>query len=146
LPPGIDTTYGFSNSGGAAVPPGVLSSWTAWSPQAMLLPYIEQTPLYNAANFNWNCCYDSPLADRINRTVYNVRIASFLCPSDGIAGQQNINNYLGSIGASTIKYPGDGNTTGIFRVANSVNSTGSVTIASITDGTSNTIAFGEGIV
>src|SRR5262249_4023542 len=123
-----------------------LATWTAWSAQSLLLPYVEQAPLYNAANFNWGCCYVSDQADATNLTIYNTRIASFLCPSDGIAGQQNINNYLGSIGASTVKYPSDGNPTGIFRVANNVNATNSVTIAAVTDGTSNTIAFGEGIV
>ena len=142
FPPGIDNTTAYLGQ----APPGSLATWTAWSAQALLLPYVEQTPLYNAANFNWSCCYVSGQADRTNRTIYNTRIAGFLCPSDGIAGQQNINNYFGSIGTSTIQYPGDGNTTGIFRVYNSVNSCASVTIASVTDGTSNTIAFGEGIV
>ena len=27
--------------------------WTGWSAQALLLGYLDQTPLYNAANFNW---------------------------------------------------------------------------------------------
>src|SRR5271168_1097847 len=43
-PPGIVNTY--------YVYPGVgvqLSTWTAWSAQALLLPYVEQGPLYNAA-------------------------------------------------------------------------------------------------
>ena len=52
----------------------------------MLLPYVEQAPLYNAANFNWNCCFSSTQGDRINTTVRNTRIASFLCPSDGMRG------------------------------------------------------------
>jgi prepilin-type N-terminal cleavage/methylation domain-containing protein/prepilin-type processing-associated H-X9-DG protein len=142
LPPGIDNTT--TNLG--VGPPASLATWTAWSAQALLLPYVEQGPLYNAANFNWNCCYVSAQGNATNSTIYNTRIAGFLCPSDGIAGQQNINNYLGSIGTSTVQYPADGNTTGVFRVYNSVTSCSSVTLASITDGTSNTIAFGEGLV
>ena len=51
----------------------------------MLLPYMEQTPLYNAANFNWACCWDG-LYDAINSTTYSTKIKSFLCPSDGLAG------------------------------------------------------------
>jgi len=142
FPPGIDNT----TADPTQPPPASLATWTAWSAQALLLPYVEQAPLYNAANFNWSCCYVNTQADRTNSTIYNTRIASFLCPSDGIAGQQNINNYLGSIGTSTIQYPADGNTTGVFRVYNSSNACNSVTISAITDGTSNTIAFGEGLV
>jgi prepilin-type N-terminal cleavage/methylation domain-containing protein/prepilin-type processing-associated H-X9-DG protein len=133
FPPGIDTT---------SFAQGSLSNWTSWSAHAMLLPYVEQTPLYNAANFSW-AIYTTP---DFNSTVYNTRIGGFLCPSDAIAGQFNTNSYYGSIGTSTIQYPANGNTTGIFQVFNSSGNTSSVTIAAITDGTSNTIAFGEGLV
>ena len=139
-PPGIVNTRYLYFDGTSKV-----STWTAWSAPALLLPYVEQLPLYNAANFNFNCCVVG-MGDMMNRTVYNTRIASFLCPSDGLAGQQNINSYQGSIGTSTIQYPTDGNTTGIFNVYNSKQSCSSVSLAAITDGTSNTIAFGEGLV
>ncbi len=142
VPPGIDNTVTYIGN----TPPSQLATWTAWSAQSLLLPYVEQGPLYNAANFNWNCCYVSSQGNATNFTIYNTRIASFLCPSDALAGQQNINSYHGSIGTSTIQYPADGNTTGVFRVYNNVNSCASVTLAAITDGTSNTIAFGEGLV
>ena len=144
-PPGVVNTTTYVGQ----APPGSLATWTAWSAQAMLLPYVEQSPLYNAANFNWNCCY-TPLSgnNQTNTTIYNTRIASFLCPSDGLAGQQNINSYAGSIGTSTIQYPTPGGTTtGIFQVYDpATNHCNSVSLASITDGTSNTIAFGEGLV
>ncbi len=143
FPPGIDNTTGYQGY----TPPTNLSTWTSWSAQALLLPYVEQGPLYNAANFAWACCAEGVgPSDRINSTVSRTRINSFLCPSDGLSGQVNINNYYGSVGASPLSYPGDGNTTGVFRVYNSVNQCSSVTLASITDGTSNTIAFGEGLV
>jgi prepilin-type N-terminal cleavage/methylation domain-containing protein/prepilin-type processing-associated H-X9-DG protein len=142
LPPGIDTTVTYPGS----APPYDLAQWTAWSAQALLLPYVEQGPLYNAANFSWNCCFASTQGDATNSTVYNTRIANFLCPSDGLAGQQNINSYLGSVGASTVSYPTDGNTTGVFNVYNSNWLTSSVNLSAITDGTSNTIAFSEALV
>ena len=135
FPPGIDNT---------GAPYGT-STWLSWSAQALLLPYVEQGPLYNAANFSWACCYVAP-ADGINSTVYNTRIAAFLCPSDAVAGQRNINSYYGSLGASTVQYPSDGMTTGIFQVYNSSTRTASVNLAAVIDGTSNTIAFGEGLV
>jgi prepilin-type N-terminal cleavage/methylation domain-containing protein/prepilin-type processing-associated H-X9-DG protein len=143
VPPGVVNTTAY----GGQSPPKSLSTWTAWSAQALLLPYVEQGPLYNAANFSWTCCYVGTQADRTNRTVYNTRIASFLCPSDGLAGQRNINSYHGSIGTSTIQYPTGGTTTGIFQVYDPTTvSCQSVNLSAITDGTSNTIAFGEGLV
>jgi prepilin-type processing-associated H-X9-DG protein len=119
----------------------------------MLLPYIEQNALYNAANFNWACCWDGQY-DAINSTAYSTKINSFLCPSDGLAGIgnvvayiANINSYAGSIGTTTIQYPSDGNTTGVFKLYNpSTNAGASVNLGEIIDGTSNTIAFGEGLV
>ena len=83
FPPGCDSTNGYP---GTAFPNN-LSSWTSWSAQAMLLPYIEQAPLYNAANFNWACCWDG-MYDAINSTVYSTKINSFVCPSDGLAGER----------------------------------------------------------
>ena len=119
----------------------------------MLLPYLDQNPLYNAANFNWACCWDG-MYDAINSTVYSTKINSFLCPSDGLSGFgdvvayiANINNYAGSIGTTTIQYPNDGNSSGIFKLYNPNTNAGlSVTLAEVTDGSSNTIAFGEGLV
>ncbi len=74
--------------------------WTNWSCHALLLSYLEQTPLYNAANFQQTCCFFGDRADAMNSTVYLTRINGFLCPSDGQAGIQNINNYFGSIGTT----------------------------------------------
>src|SRR5262249_8683235 len=53
--PGIDTTVTYPLGYGGYTQPGGLATWTAWSAQALLLPYVEQGPLFNAANFNWNC-------------------------------------------------------------------------------------------
>jgi prepilin-type N-terminal cleavage/methylation domain-containing protein/prepilin-type processing-associated H-X9-DG protein len=149
FPPGCVSTTGYPGS----APPDNLSSWTSWSPQAMLLPYLEQTPLYNSANFSWACCWDGAY-DAINITAYTTKINSFLCPSDGLAGignvasyTANINSYAGSIGTTTLQYPSDGNTSGVFKLYNpSTNRAPSTTLAELTDGTSNTIAFGEGLV
>ena len=66
-----------------------------------MLGYLEQQPLYNAINFsinNWQ-----GLGGTINSTVWNTKIASFLCPSDAKAGtnlsfSNSNNNYFGSMG------------------------------------------------
>jgi len=124
-----------------------LSSWTGWSPHAMLLPYLEQSPLYNAANFMLICAQESTRGDRANSTVVLTRIATFLCPSDGNAGKQWINNYYASLGATPIQYsPPNGDTSGIFTLYNSSTRSGAYGLSDVTDGTSNTIAFGEGLV
>jgi prepilin-type N-terminal cleavage/methylation domain-containing protein len=66
---------------------------------SMLLPYIDQAPLYNSLNFNfpmgkWNNNAATPIAIPGPPTVQNlaaakVKIAAFLCPSD------SGNSYLG---------------------------------------------------
>jgi len=143
FPPGVVTTITDPSS----APPSNLATWTAWSPQAMLLPYLEQNALYNAANFSWGCCYFGDQADATNLTVYTSRIGSFLCPSDGLAGLQNINSYYGSTGSSTLPYPNDGDTNGVFGFYDQTNfRSKSIPISAVTDGTSNTIAFSEGLV
>jgi prepilin-type N-terminal cleavage/methylation domain-containing protein/prepilin-type processing-associated H-X9-DG protein len=124
-----------------------LSSWTGWSPHAMLLPYLEQGAIYNACNFMIICAQESTLGDRANSTAVLTRIASFLCPSDGNAGKANINNYYASLGATPIQYsPPNGDMSGPFTVYNSQTRTTSYGLSDIPDGTSNTIAFGEGLV
>jgi len=124
-----------------------LSSWTGWSPHAMLLPYMEQSPLYNAANFMFITAQESTRGDAVNKTVVLTRIATFLCPSDGNAGKANINSYYASLGATPIQYaPPNGDTSGIFTLYNSSIRSSSYGLADVTDGSSNTIAFGEGLV
>jgi len=134
LPPGteygpVNLGNGFCQSGGA--------DWSSWSPHAMMLPYLEQQPLYAAANFNFSpACGDYGYA--ANSTVYDRIVAVFLCPSDPQMGKSNTCSYFSSQGPSTIGYSVKGSA-GMFAY-NYV-----YTIADVTDGTSNTIAFSEGI-
>jgi prepilin-type processing-associated H-X9-DG protein len=107
-----------------------------------MLPYLEQTPLYNSINFDWTNWYD--VGAPINSTAWNLNVQSFFCPSDGLAGQHNNNNYFGSIGTTTDFSNGGsggvGASTGIFAHLKTYS------IANVTDGTSGTIAFSEGLV
>jgi prepilin-type N-terminal cleavage/methylation domain-containing protein/prepilin-type processing-associated H-X9-DG protein len=131
---------------------GLGSGWGSWSAQALLLGYMEQMPLYNAANFSWAVGMSPGF--NINSTVSAAILAVFVCPSDGISPVKPstgslscwqwtgmTNNYLGSMGTTT-NYGGVGsNTTGVFTQGGRVYG-----VQNITDGTSNTIAFGESLV
>ena len=79
----------------------------------------SKAPLYNAANFNWNCCYASGQGDATNCTVYLTENRQLSLPVRCACRNQNINSYCGSEGASTVNYPATGTTTGIFHVYNS---------------------------
>jgi len=75
--------------------------WDSWSAQGLMLGYMEQTPIYNAANFSWSP--QGTLGQPINSTAVDRIISAYLCPSDTNAGggRQNINDYAASFGTST---------------------------------------------
>ena len=108
-----------------------------------LLPYMEQTPIYNACNFDFGSYPRNAVNSDLtwtNLTVWNTKIASFLCPSDAEAGGDNINSYQGNCGTGTDAWVASPQSDGIFCQ--------NVTYghASVTDGTSNTIAATESLV
>ena len=80
--------------------------WATWGPLALMLPYLEQGPLYNSCNFSWGL--QGGIGYHVNLTQQLVKINSFLCPSDGLVGQGSgsSNSYLGSIGVTTDWYCG----------------------------------------
>jgi len=114
----------------SAVPYTGYAGWTDWGPQALMLPYIEQSPIYNAINFNF--CGGYSYGGYCNITANNKLIASYMCPSDqnvGFGGAPsqslalaqnwgqtnyppNTNSYRGSIGTTTSKW---GWTTGYMQ-------------------------------
>jgi prepilin-type N-terminal cleavage/methylation domain-containing protein/prepilin-type processing-associated H-X9-DG protein len=139
FPPGSVPTTAYV---GSTYIPG----WGVWSCFSMMLPYLEQAPLYNSCNFSWTCGFGQGY--QVNKTAYNAKINSFLCPSDAIAGQQgSTTSYMGSIGTTSDWYCGGSPggcsglgpapSTGIFARVRTYS------IANVTDGTSNTIAFSE---
>ncbi len=116
--------------------PGVQTTWGTFSAHTLLLPYLDQMPLYNACNFSWNVWYD--VGNQINMTAWNTKVSVFLCPSDKNAGTNYLNSYYGSYGTGT--NPWSSQTNGIFAPENTAYS-----IAAVTDGTSNTICHVEAL-
>jgi prepilin-type N-terminal cleavage/methylation domain-containing protein len=128
-------------------------SWGTWSAHALMLSYLEQSPLYNGANFSW--AVGASTAWKINSTVSQTNLSMFLCPSDGLSpigpltqGSGVNNNYMGSVGTST-NYSSTTSSTGVTpQDTTGVFTEGgrSYGLQSITDGSSNTIAFSEALV
>jgi prepilin-type N-terminal cleavage/methylation domain-containing protein/prepilin-type processing-associated H-X9-DG protein len=89
--------------------------WNDWSTHVMLLPYIEQTTLYNAINFA-NGCADGNCGN-INTTAVYRQVAGFLCPSDldRLSTAQGHNNYMGNAGSAPNSFYGwNGQSNGAF--------------------------------
>jgi prepilin-type N-terminal cleavage/methylation domain-containing protein/prepilin-type processing-associated H-X9-DG protein len=120
------------------------ATWGNWSPQALMLNYMEAAPLYNAINFNFTG--DNGQAAYVNSTVWNTRVSSYLCPSDGLAGVTNINSYAGSIGTSVWRNNAEDNKATVSRTTGVFAEYASSGVRDCTDGTSNTIAYGEALV
>ncbi len=124
---------------------------------AAIAPLLEQSPVYNAINqTKW---YVEPE----NQTVSQTRLAAFLCPSNpaGDVGKPNgdtptstvlyaRSDYGGNYGERALRcYPGTGcpndyGTGGGGRGTFLFPTEPSVTLAAITDGTTYTVALGEG--
>jgi prepilin-type processing-associated H-X9-DG protein len=123
--------------------PGAVT-WNGWSVHGMLLPYLEQTVMFNALNFMFDPLVCS--SENFNATVFHSGIAGFICPSDSNAGKSKplgyLNNYYASIGTTigTVQnYPYKGST-GIFTYGVPYG------VGDILDGSSNTVAWSEALV
>ena len=114
---------------------GTTNTWQDWSAIALLLPFMEQQPLYSSINF----AFGPQVNLTPNTTAYNTVINTLLCPSDGNAGKVNTNNYHASVGTTTFGHDAP-YSTGMFAMQNNYST------ADITDGTSTTIAFAEALV
>jgi prepilin-type N-terminal cleavage/methylation domain-containing protein/prepilin-type processing-associated H-X9-DG protein len=132
---------------------GALAINCSFSAHAYMLGNMEGQNIYNAANLMLpvqnaaQSKFDTP-----NATVYTTRVPAFLCPSDNAPSWTNINgdgaggtraagnNYFASYGSglewSATMTGGPPN--GMFWVAGAA-----IGLQNVTDGSSNTIAFGE---
>ena len=120
---------------------GVYAAEHGISAHGQLLGYLGEIALYNAINFNWGMNANATCGP-IQSTVYSTKVNEFLCPSDANAGVTNLNSYIDSFGTTTITAVTQTTTgsTGLFTFWRSYG------IQHCIDGTSNTIAFSEGLV
>jgi prepilin-type N-terminal cleavage/methylation domain-containing protein/prepilin-type processing-associated H-X9-DG protein len=117
-------------------------TWNGWSVHAMLLPYLEASPVFNAINFAFDPLVCSS-GGRFNNTAFTTVIPGFLCPSDPFSGKKTgfINNYCGSLGTTIgVVQTWGANSIGVFSYQIPYG------LQDITDGSSNTVAFGEALV
>jgi prepilin-type N-terminal cleavage/methylation domain-containing protein/prepilin-type processing-associated H-X9-DG protein len=147
------------HDGNGVFPTGDLGGWSGWSAHARLLPFLEQSPLFNSLNFAFGnrVPYGSPWGDpartEVNTSVTLTRLTGFLCPSS-IAPTGNLafpptdgprpgNCYFASMGPS-LHFGGDlrnARPSGMF-----MNNGPPLGSRDVTDGTANTILFGEWLV
>ncbi len=132
-----------------------------------LLPYMEQSAIYSAFNVSQDMCVYG--AGQPNDTAQTALIGAFVCPSDGntqrIGDNVAYSNYFACLGATAAQEGGSTYTNmepittrwGIYIAAvnygtppclNALPNTNyqqvrGATVASVTDGTSNTAAFAE---
>jgi prepilin-type N-terminal cleavage/methylation domain-containing protein/prepilin-type processing-associated H-X9-DG protein len=112
--------------------------WNTWSIHAQLLPFLEQSPIYNSINFYFPP-EDSTIGQAQSSTVMIIKINAFLCPSDANAGVSFINSYYGSMGPS-VGYITQTQSSGLFAQQTARS------LAAVTDGSSNTVATSERLV
>jgi prepilin-type N-terminal cleavage/methylation domain-containing protein/prepilin-type processing-associated H-X9-DG protein len=116
----------------------------SFSPQARMLPQMEQTTLQNALNF------DLAWSAAANSTAFRSSIASLLCPSDPRTRVPNgwgATNYRTNEGTSVAMWYGPSDATAVNAGVAAPNglffAIDPIRLADITDGTSNTAAFSE---
>jgi prepilin-type N-terminal cleavage/methylation domain-containing protein/prepilin-type processing-associated H-X9-DG protein len=130
-----------SNSGA----PAGIGQTNDFSMKARLLPFVEQTVLFNALNMS----FSSTSAQVFTVRVQKVNV--FLCPSDGNAPSSNVTLSGVTLQAGYSNYP---NNAGIMRnagnavdgPADKMNQTSDgpdIRFATVTDGLSNTVLWSE---
>ncbi len=141
-----------------------------WSVLAQLSPYMEQVAVYNAMNFQWPIApgpgasgpfagYASYKPFPANTTAMVTKVSFFLCPSDGQPGQATLPDGVITFGPTNYHFcTGDGQP-GTANIGDAGDPTHGArpadgafilgppqSAATITDGTSNTVAGSEGLI
>jgi prepilin-type N-terminal cleavage/methylation domain-containing protein/prepilin-type processing-associated H-X9-DG protein len=124
-------------------PPAGIGQTNDFSFKVRILPFLELAAHFNALNQVWTS------TSAQNTTIHNVQVKTFQCPSDGNdpgspTGDTNYPNNVGltrAVAGSSTTGPLDGPAYKMNQPPENV----TVTLATITDGTSNTAIFSEWI-
>jgi len=123
-------------------------AWGGWSSLTMMLPYLEQAPLYNVINFNIvnGSYYANGAAYAFNTTATRTSVGLFLCPSDSdkLTNAEGHVNYVANTGTYANMYTSvaDGMFGGQTGEGSGVAGR-PVRFRDVTDGLSTTVAFSE---
>ncbi len=143
-----DTLGGFPV--GFLYPTGKIPSTTSplqyrWSALAQLSPFLEQSALFNAFNFDFAIAYKPTGAGAFwpfhpaNTSAMAVNVATFVCPSDGFGPPSDTSGPTNYVFCT-----GDGAPAGDAANANGMFIMGpSMSLRNATDGSSNTVATSE---
>ena len=140
---------------GQAVSPAGGTGWSGYGPQAAMAQFIEGGAVFNSINFS----IDPNPSTGPNLTAYQTEFKVYLCPSDPNVAtlRDNINSYYGCMGTTTLYQQG---TTALPPYSPGINGnpttqpfqgTGlffyciSYGLSTVTDGSSNTIAYTESL-
>jgi prepilin-type N-terminal cleavage/methylation domain-containing protein/prepilin-type processing-associated H-X9-DG protein len=129
------------------------TGWNDWNALVMLLPYIEQGPVYNTVNFANTGNAANPTIGP-NVTVFTITINAYQCPSDTdrLTGTISLNgtntlfghqNYSGNAGNAPESFYDNNKHQAANGVMFGVNAGKSVGVRDVIDGTSNTAAWSE---
>jgi prepilin-type N-terminal cleavage/methylation domain-containing protein/prepilin-type processing-associated H-X9-DG protein len=132
----------------AVFPPATQGPVYQFSALARVFPYLEQASLFAAFNFDLGLRTggNSPVRPE-NLSASRTVVAVFVCPSDPfgrsvIDPQYRPSNYVGSAGGGTLD---DGSF--LMPLCDGlIVGSGTVTLATVSDGLSNTAMFGESLV
>jgi len=131
-----------------------IGTGTTASDKVRMLPNMEQQSLYNAYNFAVQDRGAAP-GEAMNATVYSTKLATLLCPSDANPGNSGtyaapgpampigVSNYAISGGPNRWNYTGSGMNGAAWYMNGAPTYGNKVTLAAITDGTTNTIGYSE---
>jgi len=120
--------------------------YRAFSAHTMMLPYLDQSPLYNQINLNVlfsdsNAANAGIPGGKTNATLWQTtKLSAFLCPSDlAFPGTGPGNNYVVSGGPCLWWTNTLGDQVGVFNKDRQIN------VRDILDGTSNVVAISESL-